>query len=178
VVSKTLVFEGRKVSVFKADVKMPSGKTVSREIVAHRGAVAILPLLQDGKVVLEDHYRFVIATELLEVPAGTLDEGEDPAAAARRELEEETGLVAGELIPLGSFYTSPGVLSELMYAYLARHLVRGRRALEDDETIDIVEVPLDEAVQYALSGRIRDAKTIATLFLAQDFLKRESQAGG
>ena len=178
VVRKELVFEGRKVKVFAAEVRMPSGKTLKREIVAHRGAVAVLPLLEDGKVVLEEHYRFVIGGELLEAPAGTLEEGEEPESAARRELEEETGIRAGEIIALGSFYTSPGVLSELMHVYLARGLARGKRKLEDDETIDIVEVPLEEAVQYALSGRIRDAKTIVTILLAQDFLKRESEAGG
>ena len=168
---KETIFSGRKVRLSVADVEMPDGSVVSREIVEHPGAVVILPLFDDGTVLLEDHYRFIVAGNLIEAPAGTLDPGEDPCDCAHRELAEETGLVAGELIPLGAFYSSPGVMTEIMYAYLARRLTRGRPALESDEFLKPVEVPLEEALRWAASGRIKGAKTIAALFLASLYLE-------
>lgn len=176
-VKKELIYRGRKVDFYVADVTMPSGKVVRREIVEHPGAVVVVPLLDDGSVVLEDHYRFVIGGDLLEVPAGTLDPGEEPLAAAARELAEETGLAAKEMISLGAFYSSPGVMNELMYAYLARGLSRGERKLEEDEALSTVEMPFEKALELAATGGIRDAKTIATLYLAREFLEREKAKG-
>jgi ADP-ribose pyrophosphatase len=169
---KETVFEGRKVRLVLADVTMPNGRTARRELVEHPGAVVVLPLFDDGKILLEDHYRFAVGGNLIEACAGTLEPGEDPAECARRELAEETGLVAGELTHLGDFYSSPGVLTELMHAYLARRLTRGPRKLEEDEVLEPLELPFDEAIDWAASGKIRDAKTIAVLFLAQRYLRK------
>lgn len=171
-VGKDLIFEGRKIRLVLAEEKLPSGRVMRREVVEHPGAVVVLPLFDNGNVLLEDHYRFAIGGNLIEAVAGTLGPGEDPAECAHRELAEETGLVAGELIHLGDFYSSPGVMTELMHSYLARRLERRQRQLEEDEVLEPVEVPLDEAVQWARTGRIKDAKTIATLFLALGFLKK------
>lgn len=172
---KDLIFKGRKVTLSVAEVTMPSGLVVERELVEHPGAVAVLPMFDDGTIVLEDHYRYAVEGNLLEVPAGTLDEGENPSLCARRELAEETGISAEEMTPLGTFYMSPGVLSEEMHAFLARGLTRGEARLEDDESLEIVEMPFEKALELAESGRIRDAKTISTLFLAERFLAAENR---
>jgi len=172
---KELIFKGRKVSFYVADVKTRSGKVAKREVVDHPGAVVILPLLDDSSVVLEEHYRFAIDKTLLEAVAGTLDPGEDPGEAAARELLEETGLKAEQWTKLGEFYSSPGVMTELMHVYLARHISRGERHLEEDEELETVEMPLDQALEYAANGRIRDAKTIAALFLAREFIEKKAE---
>jgi len=173
---REIIFKGRKVRLVLVDVKMPGGRVAPRELVEHPGAVVVLPLFDDGRVLLEDHYRFAVGGNLIEAPAGTLEPGEDPAECARRELAEETGLVAGELVHLGDFYSSPGVLTELMHAYLARRLTRGPRQLEEDELLEPLEITLDEAIDWTASGKIRDAKTIAVLFLARDYLRKPRSA--
>ncbi len=170
---KELIFEGRKIRLSLAEIKLANGRVTRREIVEHPGAVVVLPLFENGNVMLEDHYRFAIDANLIEAPAGTLKPGEDPLECARRELAEETGLVASEYIHLGSFYASPGVMTEVMHAYLAKQIFRGERNLEEDEVLEPVEIPLDEAIRWVLSGRIADAKTISTLFLAKSFLDKE-----
>lgn len=171
--SRRLIFEGKKVRLAVEEVELPGGRRVEREIVEHPGACVVLPMRENGAVVLESHYRFTIGQWLLEAPAGTLERGEDPAAAAARELAEETGLAAREIVPLGRFYSSPGVMTELMYAYLARGLESRPDALEEDEVLTVVEMPFEEALAKAADGGIRDAKTIATLFLAKSYLDRE-----
>jgi ADP-ribose pyrophosphatase len=174
---KELIHKGRKLDFYLVEVEMPSGKVVRRELVEQPGAVVILPLLDNGNVVLEDHYRFAIDGNLLEAPAGTLEPGEEPLKAAHRELAEETGLVAREMIELGRFYTRPGVSSEFMYAYLARGLSKGEQNLEDDEALVTLEMPFEDALARAAAGGIPDAKTIATLFLAREFLASEKAKG-
>lgn len=173
--TRKLVFEGRKISLFLAEGTLPNGRTVRREVIEHPGAAVILPLFGDGTVLLLDHYRFAIGGNLIEAVAGTLSPGEDPAECARRELAEETGLVAASMTPLGSFYSSPGVMTEVMHAYLATDLTRGQRRLEEDELLEPVELPFEEALAWASSGKIRDGKTIATLFLAKAYLDAEGR---
>lgn len=156
------------------EVVLPNGRSVQRELIEHPGAAVVMPLFDDGRVLFEDHYRASVGGNLLELPAGTLEPGEEPLECARRELAEETGLSAREFIHLATFYSSPGILTERMYCYLARGLSAGEANLEDGEVIEPVEIPLDEALEMAASGGLEDAKTIATLFLADAFLKRES----
>lgn len=170
---KRVIYKGTKVTLTVTDLRLPGGRAVQRELVEHPGAVVVVPLFDDGMVLLEDHYRFAVGGNLLELPAGTLEPGEDPSRCAYRELAEETGLAAAEMIHLATFYTSPGILTEKMHAYLARGLVRGERNLEDDEIIEAVEIPFDKLLDMAASGQIRDSKTIATLFLTDAFLRRE-----
>ena len=173
---KKTIYEGKKIRLTVADVVLPNGRSVERELVEHPGAVVILPLFDDGRVLFEDHYRASIDGRILELPAGTLEPGEEPIECARRELAEETGLEAQEVVHLATFYTSPGVLTEKMHAYLARGLSRGDDDLQDDEVMEPVEIPMDEALEMAAAGRLADAKTIATLFLARAFLAREGKA--
>ena len=170
---RRLIFKGRKISLFLAEERLPNGRTVQREVVEHPGAVVVLPILPDGRVLLENHYRFAVGGNLIEAVAGTLQPGEDPVECAKRELLEETGFVAEEIVHLGDFYSSPGVMTELMRAFVAKGLRKAERRLEDDEILEPFEVPFDEAVKWARCGKIKDAKTIAVLFLALDHRGKE-----
>lgn len=142
-----------------------------REVVVHRGGVAIVPLTAGHRVVLVRQYRHAVGETLLEIPAGTLDrldngDIENPDKAARRELAEEIGHTAGEWIKFGRFYTAPGFTTEAMHLYLARDLqpIEGYTGPEPDENLDIVDLPIDAALRLAGSGEIRDAKTLVGLF--------------
>ncbi len=174
---KKTIYQGQKIRVTLDNVALPDGTRHTREMVEHPGAVVVLPLLDDGRVVLERHYRACIGAALLELPAGTLEADEDPCECAGRELTEETGLVAKEIVHLATFYTSPGVLTEKMHCYLARGLSRGRPALEAGEVITPVEMPFAEVLEMAATGRIEDVKTIAAIFIADSFLERERGEG-
>lgn len=140
-----------------------AGKSHAREIIEHPGAVTILPLLPDGRVCLIRNYRMAIGQTLVELPAGTLTPGEDPMAAAHRELAEETGYQAESMRHLCSFWMSPGILQERMHLYLATGLQAGRTALEEGEEIQPLIVPWQEALAMTHDGRIQDAKTLVGL---------------
>lgn len=144
---------------------------VTRDIVVHPGAVLVLPLLTDDEIVMIHNYRYAVEQELLELPAGTIDPGETPAACAARELEEETGYRAGRLEPVMDFYTSPGITDERMHCYAARDLVRTAQKLAEGERIRTEIVPLSRAIDWIRAGRIRDGKTIA-LLLRYDLERR------
>ncbi len=155
----------RKFSILRKQIPTSDGGQHLYEIVVHPGAVVVLPLLDQGRqVVMIRNYRYSIEQELWELPAGTLDRpDEDPAAAAERELEEETGYRAGRLTPLGRFYPSPGVMTELIQAYAAADLVKTRQRLEATERITVEVVDFAEAIRMIRDGRIVDGKTILTL---------------
>ncbi len=171
--SKT-IFEGKIMTVQVDTAQLPDGKPALREVCRHPGGVGILPLGADGTVSLVRQYRYPLHRLLLEVPAGKLDrENEDPAQAARRELGEETGLEAGELIPLGSIYASPGFCDEQLHMFLARDLRQGPCHPDEDEFLDVVTMPFAELVDRIMSGEITDAKTVATALKVKLFLERE-----
>jgi ADP-ribose pyrophosphatase len=153
----------RKFRVERKEYSIPGRGAVSRELVVHPGAVLILPLLADGRVVLIRNYRYSAEAELLELPAGTLEPPESPAACAARELEEETGYRAGRLAPLCAFYTTPGFTNEFMHAFVATDLLQTAQRLESTEQIRVEIMPLDAALEASIDGRIVDAKTIAAL---------------
>ncbi|MGI8981025.1 MAG: NUDIX hydrolase [Pirellulaceae bacterium] len=142
-----------------------------REIVRHPGAVVVLPLLEDGRVCLIRNYRISVKQTLIELPAGTLEPGEEPIQNAERELMEETGYRAAKLQQLHAFYLSPGILDERMHLFLATGLTAGETAREAGEEIDNLVVPWEEAVQMAVDGRIHDAKSIVGLLLVDRMLK-------
>ena len=146
-----------------------TGKRVTREIVAHNGAVVVLPILPDGQILLIRNRRYTVGQILLELPAGTLERNEDPINCAGRELLEETGYIAGRLKSIGNFFTSPGILTEKMYAYVAYDLEESHQALEEGEDIELYPIDLDEAVGMVGRGEIIDGKTIAALLLYQNF---------
>jgi len=159
------VFDGR---VFKVTVDTVSeGElTYKREVVRHSGSAVIVPVHDDGTVVLVRQYRHPAVRYLLEVPAGTLAEGERPEVGAARELEEELGLVAERLEKLSEFFVSPGFLEEKMWVYLATGLSEGQLNRDEDEVLDIVRLPIGDALEMITSGEIQDAKTIIGLILA------------
>jgi ADP-ribose pyrophosphatase len=141
--------------------------------VVHPGAVVILGLLADGKVLLIRNRRYTVDETLLELPAGTLEKNEDPMNCAGRELLEETGYLAGRLKPIGTYFTSPGILSEKMYAYAAYDLQERKTALEEGEEIEVEPTAFDEALAMIGDGRIQDAKTIATILMYDRYHQRK-----
>jgi len=159
------VFEGRVVNV-TVDTVSEGGLTYQREVVHHNGSAVIVPVFDDGTVALVRQYRHPAVRYLLEVPAGTLAKGERPEIGAARELKEELGLVAARLEKLSEFFVSPGFCEEKMWVYLATELSEGEQALDDDEIIDVVRLPIGEALEMITSGEIEDAKTIIGLILA------------
>jgi len=159
------IFDGR---VFKVtvDTVREGELTYQREVVHHHGSAVILPVHDDGTVVLVRQYRHPAVRYLLEAPAGTLNDGERPETGAARELEEELGLIAGRMEKLSEFFVSPGFLEEKMWVYLATELAEGKQRLDEDELLDIVRLPISDALEMISSGEIQDAKTIISLMLA------------
>ena len=163
------VFDGRLLKVRVDRVALAGGRETTREVVEHPGAVAIVPLLDDGRVVLVRQYRHAVGRALLEIPAGTLDQqGESPEAAAARELEEETGYRAAEFERLAAFYPAPGFATEHMTLYLATGLTEGAQGLMEDEEITTELVALDEVPARLARGDLSDAKTLVGLLLARE----------
>lgn len=157
------LLRARKFTVERCEYNVPGVGQVQRELVVHPGAVLILPLLDSRTAVLIHNYRFSVGAELLELPAGTLEPGEDPAVCAARELEEETGYVADCIEPLCQFYTSPGFTNELMYCYVATGLAHKGQKAEPTEQIRVQPMALADALVACADGRILDGKTIAAL---------------
>lgn len=154
------LYRGHVINLRLDDVRLPNHHMTVREIVEHRGAVAIVALDDRDRILLVRQYRAAAAREMLEIPAGTLETGEDPALCATRELKEETGYMAAKWEPLGQIYTSPGVSTEKMYLYIARQLTLTEATPEEDEAITVETVPFAQAVQLVESGGIVDAKSI------------------
>ena len=165
ILSSQKVFDGRVFNV-TVDTISEGEMTYQREVVHHHGSAVIVPVFDDGTVVLVRQYRHPAVRYLLEAPAGTLADGERPEVGAARELEEELGLIAAGLDKLSEFFVSPGFLEEKMWVYLATGLTEGKQALDDDEVLETVRLPIAEALEMITSGEIQDAKTIIGLMLA------------
>jgi ADP-ribose pyrophosphatase len=170
VVGSERLFQGRVVGLRVDEVRLEAGRTFRAEVVEHVPSVGIVPLREDGRVVLIRQYRHPVGDWLLEIPAGSVDPGETPEACARRELAEEIGCRAEDTIRLGGFYLSPGYATEFMHIFLARGLSPAAADPDEDEQIDLAEMPLTEALRMARAGELCDAKTIAALALAAAFL--------
>lgn len=163
------LFEGRRFRVERVLQVAPDGAEHVREVVRHPHAVTVLPLLDDGRVCFVQNYRVAVEETLIELPAGCVEPGEDPALTARRELAEETGYRAEKIELLASFYTSPGVLDERMYLYLATSLQPGPSAPEPGEDLRPLLATWPQALEMARDGRIQDAKTLAGLLYYEAF---------
>ena len=161
------VFRGRIITVKEDQVELPDGRRTTREVVLHPGAVGILPIDADGRIVMVRQYRYPVGAVLLETPAGKLEPGEDPAACAARELAEETGLRAERLTRIARYYSSPGYSNEEIHLYLAEGLSEAPPAAADDEEFITVErVPVAEAVAMVHDGRIANATTVIAVLEA------------
>ncbi len=164
------LYRGNIIKLRLDEVRLPNKRHVTREIVEHRGAVAIVPLDAQDRVLMVRQYRSAAARELLEIPAGTLEEGEDPALCATRELKEETGYRAALWEALGYFYSSPGFSTEKMYLYLARQLTLTEASPEEDEAITVETVPFAQAIEMIKSGGIVDGKTMVGLLRVKEWM--------
>ena len=162
-VSSRRIHEGRIINLREDTVALPSGRTTQREIVEHRGAVCVTPVLSDGRIVMVRQFRKPAEAALLELPAGGLNPDEDPADCARRELVEECGLQGGVLTPLFTCYLAPGYSTELMYGFLGEGFAEGEPEPEEDENLEIETYSLEELLPMIDDGRIRDSKTICGL---------------
>lgn len=164
------VYEGRIVNLYIETVRLPDGREAKREIVLHGGAVAIVPVDATGHVTLVRQFRLAARQDLLEIPAGTLEPGEDPLECAMRELQEEVSLKPGKLERLGGLYAAPGYTSEYIHLFLATELTESSLEEDEDEFLEVVRLPLGEAVAMVTRGEIIDGKTISGLLLAERFL--------
>lgn len=170
------VFDGKILHVFVDDINLPNGKRGFREYIKHIGAVAVLPLTDDGRVICVRQYRYAVGQVTTEIPAGKLDSpDEDPREAALRELREETGARCKSLIDLGTYLASPAILDEKIKLYLARELDFGETDPDDDEFIDVVSVPLADMVERVMAGEILDGKTQLAVLKTKEFLRREAE---
>ena len=160
------VYQGRVVKLRVDTIEVADGLNVRREVVEHPGAVVIVPVDGEGRVLWIRQYRYAVDKELLELPAGTLEPGEGPEACARREVAEETGFAAATLEPLGRFYTAPGFCTEFMHALAAAGLSPAPDArADDDEEIEVEPLAIEESLARIDSGDVSDAKSIAAFFL-------------
>ncbi len=166
------VYQGRLVGLRVDTVELSSGRQAEREIVEHDACAAIVAVDSEDNVLLVRQYRKPVEKMLLEIPAGGIESGEDPLDGARRELEEETGFSAERWEKLGFFYTSPGFCTEVMHVYRATELRQAKRNADDDESIELVRVPLSKATELIASGEVCDAKSIAGLLMALCALSR------
>lgn len=157
------IYRGKVVTLNVERVQLPNGVTIDLETIRHPGAAAVVPLKEDGTVVLIRQFRHAAGGYIYEIPAGKLNQGEDPLSCAARELEEEVGYRAGRLVLLSSIFTAPGFADEVIHIYHATGLTRGRQQLDRDEVLEVVEMPLADAVANIGNGTIRDAKTIVGL---------------
>jgi ADP-ribose pyrophosphatase len=168
VLSSRQIYEGRVVTLRVDEISLPQGGSAIREVVEHPGAVVMAAVDDSGSVCLVRQYRHAVGRELLELPAGALEDGEDPLEAAKRELREEAGLEAKDWTSLGFFYSSPGFANERLYAFLARQLSPVATDPDFDEDLTVVTLPLDDLLRHLVE--ITDAKTLATLLLVRQEL--------
>lgn len=154
------IFKGRVVELNVLDVELPNGEMSKREVINHPGAVAVIAMTKEGKLLLVRQFRKPLEQSIVEIPAGKLEKDEDPLECAKRELEEETGYKSLDLTYVTSFYTSPGFANEIIHIYFTDKLEKGCASLDDDEFVLVEEITLDEAIQLQKEKQIYDAKTV------------------
>ena len=163
-IQKDYKFRGRIMTVRVDQAELPNGKPCVREVCEHPGGVGVLPIDENGMVTLVRQFRYPYGETILEIPAGKMDRGpENAEEAGRRELSEETGLTAGQMISMGEIWPSPGFMDERLYLYCAKELAQGACHPDADEFVEIVRMPFEELCQRVASGEIHDAKTVAAV---------------
>ena len=166
-----IIYPGRAFTIRRDHLRTPDGHVTKFDIVEHHGSVVLIPLDDQGRILFVRQYRHATGLDLLELPAGTLDEGEEPEACAQREVREETGMAAGKLEKVGGFYLAPGYSTEYMYVYLATGLRHDPLKADDDEFLQVETFPLAEALKMCEDGKIPDAKSLAAILLARPYLE-------
>lgn len=166
------IYAGRVLGLRVDEVRLADGRTAHREVVDHPGAAVVVPLTDGGEILMVRQYRYAVGETLLEVPAGTLEPGEEPLACAQRELLEEVGAEAAHWEPLAVLYPSPGVMGEIMHLFLARGLTEGPARGTEEEELATERLPLEQALARVRRGEIRDAKSVAGLLLVADRTRR------
>jgi ADP-ribose pyrophosphatase len=172
------VFDGKMLKVYRDEVRTPDGSRGVREYVRHPGAVLVVPLLADGRVVLERQYRYPLDRVFIELPAGKIDPGEDPLVTGQRELLEETGYTAGRWDLLGTINNAIGYSDERILLYLAQDLTPGRSRLDEGELLEVFDAPLDDLLQWIRRGEVTDVKTIIAAYWADEWLRGVRPASG
>lgn len=172
--SVNTIFKGKIIDVHVDDIELPDGKKAKREVVEHSGGVCVAPLTDNDELLMVRQFRYPFSRELLEVPAGKLEKGEDPLDAGIRELEEECGVVADKVISLGEIYPTVAYCSEIIRMYAAMDLHKTKQNLDDGEFLHIEKVKFSEALSMVMSGEIRDAKTVAAI-LKLEVMKKEGK---
>lgn len=170
-ISTRQIYKGSVINLRRDEILNPEGKAVGREVVEHPGGAAVLAVEETGEAYFVLQYRHPVAECLLEIPAGKLDGGENPLDCAIRELAEEVGVKANEIRQIAVYYSTPGFTSEKLYLYLATGLEQIKRQQQEDEDLEVILIPLKEAIDMAKHGKITDGKTLIALLLAEDILK-------
>lgn len=168
-ISSKQIFDGKIVKLFVDTIELPNGQTATREIVRHPGAVCVVPLTNDGEVIMVKQFRYPFSEVLLEIPAGKLEPGEDPYEAVKRELEEESGAVAGKITHLGEIYTTVAIFDEKIQLYIATDLTFINAHPDEDEFLEVTKIPLKTLVKMVMDGEIKDAKTQIAILKAEKY---------
>ena len=175
-IQKKVLYDGKIIRLRVDEALLPNGRTATREVVEHNGGVCVCALTDEGELLFVRQFRYPYGEVLTELPAGKLEKGEDPLEAGKRELEEETGARAEQYESLGVLYPSPGYCGEVIHLYLATSLRFGQMNPDEDEFLDVVRIPLEQAVQMVMAGELPDAKTqTAVLKAAWKQKKREGE---
>jgi ADP-ribose pyrophosphatase len=170
IISRKGVFATKLFDVEEVQIELPNKKRHRYQMVDHVDSVTILPVDEKGQIWFVSQYRVGANADLLELPAGVIEENESPLACAQREVQEETGMAARNIQPLGSFYLAPGYCNEVNHAFIARELFSSPLAPDEDEFLNINKLPIEQAYQMAQAGKIQDAKSLSTLMLARPLL--------
>lgn len=164
------VFKGKIFTVAQDTIEFPNGTQAKWDVLLHHGAAAVVPIDNEGNIILVEQYRCVEDGQILEIPAGKLEPGEDPMVCAARELEEETGYKARLLMPVCSIYSAVGFSDEIIHIYVTKGLEKGQINLDEDEYVTIKKYTLEEVINKILNGEIKDSKTIAAIFTVKEMM--------
>jgi len=167
------IFKGQIITVRVDTIALPDERTATREIVDHSGGVCVVPVTENGEVIMVKQFRKAVESAVLEIPAGKLNKGENHYDCGVRELEEETGYKSGKMVYLGHVFPSPGFVNETIHIYLAAELQKCEQNLDADEYLDVEKLPIDIVVDMIMKNEINDSKTIAGIFKAREWLSRD-----
>ena len=166
-------FKGRIINLRVDEALLPNGATATREVVEHNGGICVVPITENGEVLMVEQYRYPYGEVIFEIPAGKRDGNEEPLEGGKRELREETGAVAENYTFLGELYPTPGYCGEVIYMYLATGLTFGETDPDDDEFLNVKKIPLEKAVDMIMKGEIKDAKTQTAILKVERMLKND-----